>query len=474
MGIYDLYEEDVVNTPKSSGVDDEERFLSFVDVQKLSKDLKKAAKSLSDAEARYSVDLYYAVQDMRKRAANQESAFEKSGEPHEMTSFFAKQMKRLEDQIKLSLDVYSYNHPVGEWLRGNKGIGPVIAAGLLAHIDIRKAPTVGHIWRYAGLDPTMKWHGRGVLDVIKAARKAEKSEWAALLWLSRAIHTRPSTILANAGLIEKEQILTPEQAQAIVIKHGHTQPLKAVFHADNILAEGIAPEALADVYKEAYSPLMRLNESAWTKIGKSLAKRPWNSELKTLCWKASDSFRKTSGSGTDENPRTPSPYGLLYKDRKAKEVAKNEAGEYAETALGIIASKKIGRDKDAYWWYTGEWTRNPKFNPALETMMQSVRADHPEMTEAGALEVALDSLKPELKPKLPPAHIDARAMRYAVKIFLSHLHEIMYKRILKKNPPLPYPIAHLEHVHKIEPFHFDDDIVDGVTNGYNGAGVPMA
>jgi len=31
------------------------------------------------------------------------------------------------------------------------GIGPVLSAGLLAHIDIEKAPTVGHIWSFAGL-----------------------------------------------------------------------------------------------------------------------------------------------------------------------------------------------------------------------------------------------------------------------------------------------------------------------------------
>jgi hypothetical protein len=33
----------------------------------------------------------------------------------------------------------------------------VIAAGLLANIDIERAPTVGHIWRFAGLDPTVTW-----------------------------------------------------------------------------------------------------------------------------------------------------------------------------------------------------------------------------------------------------------------------------------------------------------------------------
>jgi hypothetical protein len=33
----------------------------------------------------------------------------------------------------------------------------VLAAGLLAHIEIDKAPTAGGIWRFAGLDPTAIW-----------------------------------------------------------------------------------------------------------------------------------------------------------------------------------------------------------------------------------------------------------------------------------------------------------------------------
>lgn len=444
-----------------------EEFLAFSTIDKLSKDLRKASKTLSAAEARYSVDLYYSVQDMRKRAANQELAFEKSDEPHEMTSHFAKQMVLLENQIKVSLDVYSYNHPVGAWLRGNKGIGPVIAAGLLAHIDIHKAPTVGHIWRYAGLDPRVKWYGRGIIDVIKAARQAEKGDWPALVWLGRAINTRPASILVNAGLLTDDQILTPEQAQAICIQHGHTTPLKAEFHSDNILAEGISQEALPDAYKAAYGELTKVN---WAKIAKSLARRPWNSDLKTLCWKVGDSFRKVSGSGTAEAPRKPSPYGLLYKERKLAEVAKNDAGDFADVALEVMKTKKIGKDKDAYWWYSGEWVLNPKFNPAIAAFVEKEMTEGTSETEA--TEMAVKSLDPVLKPKLPPAHIDARAMRYAVKIFLSHLHEIMYKRQLGKNPPLPYPMAHLGHVHKIEPFHFDEDIIEMAANN-NGEDAVM-
>ena len=37
------------------------------------------------------------------------------------------------------------------------GVGPVITAGLLAHLDIERAPSAGHFWSFAGLNPNMKW-----------------------------------------------------------------------------------------------------------------------------------------------------------------------------------------------------------------------------------------------------------------------------------------------------------------------------
>jgi hypothetical protein len=83
----------------------------------------------------------------------------------------------------MTLAKYADSRVAGVWAQSICGIGPVIAAGLLAHIDLQPwvcmnekakinctedAPcspacgkqimyTVGHIWRFAGLDPTQKW-----------------------------------------------------------------------------------------------------------------------------------------------------------------------------------------------------------------------------------------------------------------------------------------------------------------------------
>jgi len=128
-------------------------------------------------------------------------------------------------------------------------------------------------------------------------------------------------------------------------------------------------------------------------------KRPWNASLKVLCWKLGESFIKTQN-------HPDAVYGPLYAQRKALEIARNEGGQNADAAARILAEKKFGADTDAR-----------------------------KHLEAG---------------RLPPAQIHARARRYAVKMFLSHMHEKW--RTLEGLPvPQPYAIAHLQHAHKMEP-----------------------
>lgn len=140
-------------------------------VGRLSKDMKEAARRLSTQEARYLVDLYYTWQENRIRAGHQQRALTAAGEPSSVFGYVQGQSEGLEDQIKKVLGYFVEDHPIGAWLIAQKGIGPVIAAGLLAHIDITKAPTAGHIWRYAGLDPTVTWE------------KGQKRPWNAALKL---------------------------------------------------------------------------------------------------------------------------------------------------------------------------------------------------------------------------------------------------------------------------------------------------
>lgn len=266
-------------------------FVSELDpISKLTRDLRDAARTLSTDEARFLVDAYYAMQRDRIRAGHQERTLSAGNEPHDVMSWLMDQRESLEGQVRRALDAYSGAHAAGIWARSITGIGPVIAAGLLANIDIHESPTVGHIWRFAGLDPTNKW---------------EKS-----------------------------------------------------------------------------------------------TKRPWNGSLKRLCWLIGESFVKVSANESDV-------YGQVYKSRKELEIARNEAGAFAEQAAASLAAKKFGKDTEARKHY-----------------------------EAG---------------KLPPARIHLRSERYAVKLFLSHLHCVWYFQEFGQLPPKPYILTQEGHVHFIGP-----------------------
>ena len=257
-------------------------------IQKLTKDLRAAAKTLGVREARYFVNTYYDLQDYRIAAANQQRKLMEGEEPSEFMTWLNGNLVTLEGQIKAVLDKWSAAQPMGEWARSITGIGPVISAGLIANIDITKAPTVGHIWRFAGLDPTTKW------------KKGEK--------------------------------------------------------------------------------------------------RPWNASLKRLCWLMGERFVKVSGNAKDV-------YGKLYLTRKSYEEGKNEKGEYAEEA-----KRRLTED------------RGKKLDPDLRKMF-----------EGG---------------KLPQKAMHERAKRWSVKQFLSDWHAEAYRQHYNTEPPLPYPIAHMGHVHK--------------------------
>lgn len=135
---------------------------TFEGIKKLTRDIKVGTANLSPKEARYLVDLYYQLQDARIRASAQIRAIEQDadhGGTHETLTFFFGQFESLEGQIKRALGVYAAAHRSGRWAQSICGIGEVISAGLIANIDITKAPHAGNIWSFAGIaNPSVdKW-----------------------------------------------------------------------------------------------------------------------------------------------------------------------------------------------------------------------------------------------------------------------------------------------------------------------------
>jgi len=271
---------------------------SLEPLQRLSRDLKKAAATLSQGEARYLVDSYYVMQDDRKRADSQVTALDESDEPHEVLAWLGGNTQMLERNIQSALGIYAAANPVGRWSQSILGIGPVISAGLLAHIDITKAPTVGHIWRFAGLDPTREWLGKQrATDVVEMALK----------------------ICERTKVDEK---IVSECATVLKLKD------------ETVLKMATTDFRTGEIKKLTKASLI-----------KALAKRPWSANLKVLCWKIGESFVKVKG-----NPK--SLYGALFIERWAYEQQRNDAGELADQAKAKLERYNIGKTTDAYKAYS--------------------------------------------------------------------------------------------------------------------------
>jgi hypothetical protein len=125
---------------------------------KIKRDVLRAMTSrMGASEARKLVDLYYQYQDYRIQSASQVRQLSQQDEPIELVDWLQAHMDLAEKEIQRALGLWAEQQAAGRWALSVYGIGPVIAAGLLAHIDISMCPTVGHIWSFAGLNPAMVW-----------------------------------------------------------------------------------------------------------------------------------------------------------------------------------------------------------------------------------------------------------------------------------------------------------------------------
>lgn len=341
-------------------LDEQVTVIDYKVLEKLSKDVKLAAKTLGRRQARYLVNTYYILQKNRIRAIRQAEILQEMKEPNLMIDWIGRQHEILEKNLKAVLGVYSQNNPIGQWAESICGIGPVISAGLLSAIDIHKAPTAGHIWRYAGLDPTVRWIGgekakKFVNEAWKDVTEAEDEDDEEINWANFITQLAEDTELPE-DYIRRRGLL------------------------------GEKGETLDHATKKSYIS--------------GLARRPWNAQLKRLCWIIGECFVKVSANKKDY-------YGKIWRQRSDMETLNNERFMYREQAERSLREKNFDKKTDAYKAY--------------------------------------------IQGKLPKARIHERAKRYAVKLFISHWHWVAYEVTFKAKPPKPYVIEHLGHAELLTP-----------------------
>jgi len=273
-------------------------------LKKLDRDLKANAGGMLRREVRFLVDRYYQAQRNRIDSEGQIRAVDQKadeGLTHELISHFHSQFWVIEKQLQNALGAYALQHTPGKWMRAVHGIGPVISAGILAHVDIERAPHAGNIMRFAGLTND-KWLGSDRAKELVSDLEAMADD--------------PKDIEELMRLAEAKLRRQPGSIRKMML---------AIFGDE-------------EKDEEDFRPTRAL-------LIKTLALRPWCADLKCLLtFKAGESFVKGQNSDKDF-------YGHIFAARKARYTIANAEGEYKADAAAILREKNISKSTDAYKAY---------------------------------------------------------------------------------------------------------------------------
>lgn len=266
---------------------------------RLGRDMRDASRDLTMSDARWLVDEYYTMQDARIRSAHQTRTHDEAGEPHRLIDWVSDTMTRFESSIKRALGAFAETYRAGQWMQAQTGIGPVLSAGLLINFDIRKAPTVGHFWRFAGLDPTLIWPGT-------AAAKAKVKE------------------LGIDGSLSAEQVAALSKWSG-----QHESKIWNIWNNGFHIKKGAPAKGKAGLVK-------------------LFSVRPWNHNLKCICLgRLGESFNKNRG-------RDKCFYGQLLAAKQQELWAANLSGEFADVANRDVAAGRFAKTTEAYSWKSGQ------------------------------------------------------------------------------------------------------------------------
>jgi hypothetical protein len=118
-------------------------------------DAKDAAKVLKEREAQFLCGMYLKFQ--KERVGIQQRTKTLPDEPNRALTFILEEFSAREENMKILMDVYTDKHPIAYEMKKIKGIGPVIAAGYVAHVDMSRVNYFGQVLSYGGYSPSVVW-----------------------------------------------------------------------------------------------------------------------------------------------------------------------------------------------------------------------------------------------------------------------------------------------------------------------------
>lgn len=411
-----------------------------VEVEVIAKVTKEEKEALINASSHkkivsYLVDQYYQSQSYRITADNQARAvlqgFDESD--REQFIFIEKERNNAKAQEALNkkyMDIVTDTIPVCRWMKSITGIGPVLSAYLYSAFDVKVGKYNTNFLSYAGLnDNNNPWLGtEKAKALVKEALEYRKEKYNCMNDVLRNAciddkeYNKLIKLLTKIGKTDEELIFEDIQATilselCIDIDSIVDLDLSIFFDFIRVLAfpkfcDDMIIDYVASKTTRNPSNVSKGTKNNWEKkktkskfptvddLESYLAKPPYNKDLKKMMYLVGDMFIKNSG-------REKSLYGKIYKQKKLEYTRKNENGEYAEEAARILAEKH---------WDTS--------TPTYKRLSQGMLSD---------------------------AHILARARRYAVKLFISHVFEAMYYAEYREEPPKTYVIQYMGHHDYIGP-----------------------
>jgi len=387
----------------------------------LRKDLRRAAQTLTPQNVRLLIDLYYQIQRQPIRLANTVDGEAQNPVPlNQFIEFLYASHIGLEQLIVQAMEAHTRQSRPGRWLLSQYGVGPVIAAGLLAHLLPGGIPAVvGPWWRLAGQDPSSVWYSTEKAEALVKAAFVVQEDQPLTLEQVQAV----TDVLSLNGYHVYGDACTDEQgrprpvtlsvlATVLTTRYGVSSAakvLREVFGAQRVLtieevdafARSVGRKGARLYHQAGHDRTGKPQPVTSATLAAALAKRPWNTQLRVLCWKVSTSFVRFHG-------RPDCYYGRIWATRKDQEVARNAAGHFAAEAAKQLRERRYRADTETRKAY-----------------------------ERG---------------ELPAGHLQARAQRYTAKFLLSHLHYVCFEDAYGKPPPAPWPIAFLDnHSHFVPP-----------------------
>lgn len=406
---------------------------------KVSKEDKAAIiEAVTDSERgrqymKYLVDQYYQSQDYRKRLENQTRAlmqgFDESANVQH-PSFIKTELSNAMAQEVLNkkyMDIATDQIPVCRWMKSILGIGPCISAYLYASFDVKIGKYNSNFLSYAGLnDNNNPWLGTAkakalVDDAIKYRQEKFDSITEVLENVAGKAFKKLTTALKKLG--KEEEILLYDITNTIKEFTGYdvydSEDIEISILEDYVRALAI-PKACDDILidyvaaktKRQFINVKKGTVNNWSRkktktkipttddLAAYLAKPPYNKDLKIMMFIIGDMFIRNSG-------RPKSLYGRIYKEKKLEYLRKNKEGFFADQAKQILEEKNFDTSSVTY--------------------------------------------KKLIEGQLSNAHLNARARRYAVKLFISHVFEAMYYAEFKEEPPKTYVIEYMGHHDYIAP-----------------------